>query len=62
MLAMIYRLGQSAERGWRRLRGFEWFATVVEGVKFSDGIEVKWRRKSDRRINLAGSPHGLFDQ
>lgn len=41
MLAMIYKLGQSAERGWRRLRGFEWLAKVVEGVKFSDGIEVK---------------------
>jgi hypothetical protein len=41
MLAMIYKLGQAVERGWRRLRGFEWLAKVVEGVKFSDGIEVK---------------------
>jgi putative transposase len=41
MLAMIYKLGQSAERNWRRLRGFEWLAKVVEGVKFRDGIEVK---------------------
>jgi transposase-like protein len=41
MLAMIYKLGQSAERSWRRLRGFEWLAKVVDGVKFSDGIEVK---------------------
>ena len=41
MLAMIYKLGQSAERSWRRLRGFEWLAKVVVGVKFSDGIEVK---------------------
>ncbi len=41
MLATIYKLGQSAARSWRRLRGFEWPAKVVEGVKFSDGIEVK---------------------
>lgn len=41
MLAMIYKLGQSAERSWRRLRGFEWLAKVVEGVKFRDGIEVR---------------------
>jgi putative transposase len=41
MLAMIYKLGQSAEGSWRRLRGFEWLAKVVEGVKFSDGVEVK---------------------
>ncbi len=41
MLSMIYKLGLSAEKSWRRLRGFEWLAKVVEGVKFSDGIEVK---------------------
>lgn len=41
MLAMIYKLGQSAERSWRRLRGFEWLAKVVQGVKFNDGVEVK---------------------
>jgi putative transposase len=41
MLAMIYKLGQSAERNWRRLRGFEWLAKVVEGVQFRDGIEAK---------------------
>jgi putative transposase len=40
MLAMIYKLGLCAERSWRRLRGFEWLAKVVEGVKFRDGIEV----------------------
>ncbi len=41
MLAMIYKLGLSAERSWRRLRGFEWLAKVIEGVQFRDGIEVK---------------------
>jgi hypothetical protein len=41
MLAMIYKLGQSAERSWRRLRGFEWLAKVVDGVKFRDGVEVQ---------------------
>jgi putative transposase len=41
MLAMIYKLGQSAERSWRRLRGFQWLAKVVEGVTFRDGIEVQ---------------------
>ena len=41
MLAMIFKLGLCAERSWRRLRGFEWLAKVVEGVKFRDGIEVQ---------------------
>jgi hypothetical protein len=39
MLGLIYKLGLSAERSWRRLRGFEWLAKVVDGVKFRDGIE-----------------------
>lgn len=41
MLAMIFKLGMCAERSWRRLRGFEWLAKVVNGVKFRDGIEVQ---------------------
>ena len=52
MLAMIYKLGQSAERHWRRLRGFEWLAKVVAGVKFSDGIEVK----EEMRIRAKNQP------
>jgi putative transposase len=40
MLAMIFKLGLCAERSWRRLRGFQWLAKVIEGVKFRDGIEV----------------------
>jgi len=41
MLAMIFKLGQSAEQSWRRLRGFEWLGKVIDGVKFRDGIEVQ---------------------
>lgn len=43
MLAMIFKLGQSAEKNWRRLRGFQWLAKVISGVKFRDGIEVQQR-------------------
>jgi transposase-like protein len=41
MLAMIYKVGLCAERSWRRLRGFEWLAKIVDGVKFRDGVEVQ---------------------
>ena len=41
MLSMIFKLGMSAERSWKRLRGFEWLAKVIDGVKFRDGIEVR---------------------
>ena len=40
MLAMIYKLGMSAEKRWRKLRGFNHLAKVIHGVKFKDGIEV----------------------
>ena len=41
MLSMIFKLGQSAEGSWKKLRGFDQLAKVIEGVKFKDGIEVK---------------------
>lgn len=43
MLSMIYKLGMSAEKNWYRLRGFEWLAKVIRGVKFRDGLEVQQR-------------------
>jgi len=43
MLAMIFKLGMSAQKNWRRLRGFEWLAKVIGGTKFKDGIEVQQR-------------------
>lgn len=51
MLSMIFKLGMSAEKNWRRLRGFEWLAKVINGVKFRDGIEVQQRvRKTDNQM------------
>ena len=43
MLSMIFKLGMSAEKNWRRLRGFERLAKVISGVTFRDGIEVQQR-------------------
>ena len=39
MLHMMFKLGQCAEKKWRRLRGFIYLAKVITGVKFKDGIE-----------------------
>lgn len=36
----MFQLGQCAEQNWRRLRGFDYLAKVITGVKFKDGIEV----------------------
>src|SRR5210317_1129527 len=40
MLQMMFKLGQCAEKKWRRLRGFDFLAKVITGVKFTDGIEI----------------------
>lgn len=39
MLHMMFKLGQCAQSKWRRLRGFNYLAKVITGVKFKDGIE-----------------------
>ncbi len=45
MLSMIFKLGQCAEKKWRKLRGFNVLGKVITGVKFKDGVEVA---KSDK--------------
>lgn len=40
MLHMMFKLGMCAEEKWRKLRGFDYLAKVIIGVKFRDGIEL----------------------
>jgi putative transposase len=39
-LAMVFKLVEAAQKSWRRLRGYNQLPKVVQGVKFTDGIEV----------------------
>jgi len=39
-LALVFRLGLSAEKHWIKLRGFRRLGQVIRGVKFSDGTPV----------------------
>ncbi len=41
MLHMMFKLGECAEKNWRKLRGFAYLAKVVGGVKFINGEEVE---------------------
>jgi transposase-like protein len=41
MLHMMFKLGQCAEKNWRRLRGFKYLAKVIEGVRFVNGEEIE---------------------
>lgn len=40
MLHMIFKLGECAQQNWRRQRGFNYLAKVVQGITFKDGEEV----------------------
>ena len=45
-LSMVFKLLQSAEKRWKRIKGFNLLTLVVNNVEFKDGIEVSG--KSDR--------------
>ena len=38
MLTMVFKLCQTASKGWRRLRGYKLLGEVIRGVKFVDGV------------------------
>ena len=40
-LAMAFKLMQSAQKRWYRLRGYNLLADVIEGVECKDGIRVE---------------------
>ena len=51
ILAMVYKLGQSAQKRWRKLRGFKLLAEVIRGVQFKDGESVT--SLTDSELNRA---------
>lgn len=40
-LAMAFKLMQTAQKRWHRLRGYQLLADVISGVQFKDGIKVE---------------------
>jgi transposase-like protein len=40
-VALVYKLAMSAEKRWRRLRGFKQLADVIDGIKFIDGVDER---------------------
>ena len=39
ILAMVFKLTKSAEQKWRKLKGHDRLAQVVQGVRFKDGLQ-----------------------
>jgi transposase-like protein len=52
ILAMVFKLGQSAEKRWHRLRGFKLLGEVIRGVKFVNGEQVEKEKKSEIKEEL----------
>lgn len=40
-LALVHQLAMSAQKRWRRLRGFKQLADVINGVNFIDGVDER---------------------
>ena len=40
ILALVFKLVESAQKSWLRIRGFKHLADVIEGVPFNDGHPV----------------------
>ena len=38
ILTMVFKLCESAQKRWNRLRGFNYLADVIRGVKFTNGV------------------------
>jgi putative transposase len=41
ILPLVFKLVQSAQKCWLRIRGFNHLGDVIEGVQFKDGIRVQ---------------------
>ena len=41
MLALVFKLYQSAAKRWHRLRAAHYLAEVMQGVAFKDGLRVE---------------------
>ena len=40
ILSTVFKLAQSAEQRWQKLRGAEMIAKLITGVQFKNGVEV----------------------
>lgn len=41
ILTMVFKLSQSAQKRWRKIKGFKQLGEIIRNVKFSDGIRVE---------------------
>jgi putative transposase len=47
-LAMVFKLVEAAQKSWRRLDGHNQLPKVIQGVRFTDGLEVAVKATAPR--------------
>ena len=45
-LAMVFKLVEGAQKSWRRLDGHNQLPQIIQGVTFSDGLEIAAKLKA----------------
>ena len=53
ILSLVFKLVQSAQKRWLRIRGFKRLGEVIEGVKFKNGIRVDQQPDANASKNAA---------
>jgi len=53
ILSLVFKLVQSAQKHWRKIRGFKRLGELIEGVQFQDGIRVEKRDRLNQSKNAA---------
>jgi transposase-like protein len=53
-LAMVFKLVEAAQQGWRRLDGHSQLPKILLGVRFTNGLEVV-AKPTDRQSNAAAA-------
>ena len=48
-LTMMFKLAQSAEKGWRKLRGHHHIPDLLRGIKFIDGVNENQLKEEDHK-------------
>lgn len=53
MLSLVFKLIQSAQKRWLRIRGFKHLGDVIEGIPFKDGIRLEHTTKNSHKQKVA---------
>lgn len=53
LLALLCKLGQAAQKNWRKLRGYRHCAALINGVQFRDGVALQAKTLKPARTQIA---------